>query len=102
MRVEYRIGWGQWQSEFVCFDHTGWARVRAERWWQERTDWPVPASVQEAVDAARSGALCETLSITVRRVEGERYDRVVGYQLGPKPINGCDRDGNVLTDEVPF
>lgn len=32
MRVEYRIGWQQWQSEFICFDHAGWARLKAERW----------------------------------------------------------------------
>ena len=61
----------------------------------------MPASVQEAVDAARAGALCETLAITVRRVAGERYDRVVGYKLGPKPINGCDSDGTVLTEKSP-
>lgn len=62
----------------------------------------MPESVEEAVEAARASALCETLSITVRRVEGERYARIVGYQLGSKPANGCEREGNVLTEEIPF
>jgi len=51
---------------------------------------------------ARAGGLCETLSITVRHVSGEKYGRIVGYRLGPKPANGCDREGYVLTEEVPF
>jgi hypothetical protein len=102
MRVEYRVGWQHWQNEFICFEHTGYARVKAERWWRERTDWPVPGSVEEAVEAARAGALCETLSITARRVAGEKYASIVGYQLGPKPLGGCDREGNVLTEEIPF
>ncbi len=62
----------------------------------------MPETAEEAVDIARMGGLCETLAITIKRTAGERYDEVVGYKLGPKPINGCDREGNVLTDEVPF
>jgi DNA repair protein RadD len=103
MRVEYRVGWQQWQSEFICFEHTGWARVKGESWWRERSDWPVPDTVEEAVEIAGKGGLCETLSITVRSVEGEKYDRIVGYKLGPKPTAYCDREGYVLSDkEIPF
>jgi len=102
MRVEYRIGFGRWQSEFICFEHTGYARRKAELWWRQRTDWPVPETAEEAVEIAQAGGLCETLSITVRHVSGEKYDRIVGYRLGPKPANGCNREGYVLTEAIPF
>ena len=32
-----------------------------------------------------AGALCETRSITVRRVVGEKYSQIIGHDLGPKP-----------------
>ena len=103
MRVEYEIGYHRYQSEFICFEHTGWARVKAESWWRERTDWPIPETAQEAVEIANEGALCETYAITVKSTAGEKYDRITGYKLGPKPHKGCDTDGFVLSDdEIPF
>ncbi len=102
MRVEYQVGWQRHQWEFVCFEHSGYARAKAESWWRQRSDWPVPDTTDEAVEIANAGGLCETLSITVKSVEGEKYDRIVGYKLGPKPVNGCDRKGYVLTEEIPF
>ena len=84
MRVEYEIGWQQHQSEWICFEHTGWARKKAESWWNKRSNISVPDTVEEAVALANAGALCETHSITVRSVEGEKYDRIVGYELGEK------------------
>jgi len=103
MRVEYEIGWNHWRSEFICFEHEGYARVKAEDWWRQRTDWPVPDTAEEAVEIARDGGLCETYAITVKSVEGEKYDKVVGYKLGPKPTAFCDREGYVLSEEeIPF
>ena len=45
----------------------------------------MPSSTEEAVELARAGALAPTLSITVERKAGEKYDRVVGHRLGDKP-----------------
>jgi DNA repair protein RadD len=85
LRVEYRIGFHQYQSEWICFEHSGWARHKAESWWRRRSEAPVPESAVEAETLAREGALCETRSITVRSVVGEEYPRIIGYDLGPKP-----------------
>jgi DNA repair protein RadD len=87
MRVEYRLGFNRWQREWVCFEHppTGYARQKAEAWWRARSVEPVPSTVEEAVELARAGALAPTLSITVERKAGERYDRVIGHRLGDKP-----------------
>lgn len=85
LRVEYRIGFHQYQPEWICFEHTGWARHKAESWWRRRSNALVPASAAEAEALANAGALCETRSITVRSVVGEEYPRITGYELGEKP-----------------
>jgi DNA repair protein RadD len=95
MRVEYRLGFNQYQSEWICFEHTGWARKRAEQWWRKRSHALVPESAEEAVTLAEAGALCPTKSITVRSVAGEEYASVIGYELGEKPAwrePGWDED----------
>ncbi len=69
LRVDYGIGFHQFQSEWVCFEHAGWARYRAESWWRQRSNAPIPATAAEAARFAQDGALCETRSITVLTVE---------------------------------
>jgi DNA repair protein RadD len=85
MRVEYRIGFNQWISEWVCFEHTGYARAKAEAWWRERSTAPVPATAAEAVDLANRGALADTLAVSVRSVAGEKYDTITGHELDEPP-----------------
>lgn len=85
MRVEYRIGWQRYISEWICVEHTGYARAKAESWWRRRSNVPVPDNAEEAVRLAEAGALCGTQSITVRSVAGEKYDRITGYALDEKP-----------------
>lgn len=85
LRVEYRIGFNEYQSEWVCFEHTGFARAKAEAWWKKRCDLPVPDDVEEALELAMSGNLAEPTQITIRSVSGDKFDRIVGYVLGPKP-----------------
>lgn len=85
MRVDYRLGLNHWQSEFICFEHDGYARQKAEGWWHRRSPDPVPDTAERAVELAEAGALCPTHSITVRTVAGERFDRIAAYDLGPRP-----------------
>ena len=102
MRVEYQTALYCWQSEWVCPEHTGYAQHKFEAWWQKRSNWPVPVTTADAVRIAREGGLAKTRKITVRSIAGEKYDRIVGYRLGPKPADGCDREGYVLTEAIPF
>lgn len=101
MRVDYQLGLNHWQSEFICFEHTGFARQKAEAWWQQRSSDPVPDTAEAAVTLANAGALRLTHAITVRSVPGERFDRIVKYDLGgmpeidPEPAFAGD-------DDVPF
>jgi DNA repair protein RadD len=101
MRVEYRVGLGRGHREWVCFEHprNGYARRKAEQWWQARSREPVPDTVEEAVDLAHAGALAPTLAITVEKRAGEKYDRIVGHSLGDRPPRLESEDG--LPETVP-
>lgn len=85
MRVDYRVGFNLYHSEWICFEHDGWARKKAEDWWSARSDLPCPETAAEAVELVESGALVETKSITVRTVSGEEFPKIIHYELGPKP-----------------
>ena len=112
MRVEYQVGLSHFVSEWICIEHSGWARQKAESWWRERSDEPCPADADEAVEIAQAGALAETAAIKVRQVSGTKYPRIVGYTLGPKPREpGADDDVEpqaepvaawIDDDDIPF
>lgn len=82
MRVDYHVDPNRYFSEWVCFDHTGYARVKAEAWWRKRSQEPVPQSTEQAVERARSGALSATHEITVEKKAGEKFDRIIHHVLG--------------------
>ncbi len=101
MRVEYQLGFNQYVSEWICVEHTGYARAKAESWWLGRSNEPAPDNAEEAVELARAGALAETRSITVKHTVGEMYDRIVDWELGPKP-GALPEPEYVYDCEVPF
>lgn len=103
MRVDYKVGWHEYKSEWVCFEHEGYARWKAEQWWLARSQDPIPDSAERAVDVANAGGLAATKSIVVRRVAGDPYERVVDYELGPKPEPVvCDPADVFDPDEISF
>jgi DNA repair protein RadD len=85
LRIDYQIGYYQEESEWVCPEHSGYARNKFEKWWRERSYMPPPITVAEAVNLAKAGALAEPESITLRETAGEKFKRIVKYQLKPKP-----------------
>jgi len=85
MRVDYRIGFQTYQSEWVCFEHTGYAREKACAWWRARSILPIPNTTEEAVYYAKAGAICKTLAIMVKPGSGKEYDKIINYKLSEKP-----------------
>ena len=103
MRVDYRIGFYQFKSEWICFEHTGFPRFKAEVWWRARSNDPVPATSQQAVDVANASGLAPAKAIFSRTVSGEKYERIVDYELGQKPEPvPVDDTRQPLMDEIPF
>jgi DNA repair protein RadD len=103
MRVDYYFSLNEFVSEWVCFEHTGYARGKAEGWWRERSGEPTPESAEEAVGVAQAGGLAPTLAVTVRHEAGEKYDRIVNYRLGPQPVREAEPEYVPADDDlIPF
>lgn len=104
MRVEYRLGLNHWHSEYICFEHDGYARQKAVGWWKQRSPDPVPDTAQRGVEIAQGGGVARTERITIRSIAGEKYDSIVSYKLGakPDPVPAGDSYGGYDPDEIPF
>lgn len=108
MRVDYKVGWNEFKSEWVCFEHQGYARQKAVAWWKRRSPDPVPDTAQQAVDVANNGGLAFTTSITVRAVTGDEFERVTDCEVGPMPeavpAGEATEDGHAgdPDEEIPF
>ena len=108
MRVEYNIDEGlsnHWISEWVCPEHTGYARDKFVKWWAERSDTEAPRSVETAVNYIMGTVPCpikEPAIIKTRYRAGDRFEQIVGYVFDdtakpePKPIYDEDEE------EIPF
>jgi len=66
-----------------------------------RSWMPPPTLADEAVRLAEDGALAAPTTITVRRVSGERFGRVIRYELAPKPEYYPEPGWNDCRDEGP-
>jgi DNA repair protein RadD len=78
VRVEYHCGLVT-HREWVCFEHQGYARLKAEGWWQRRCPSfvPTPRTVEEALN--RADALLRPSHILVR--SKGRYTEVAQYRF---------------------
>lgn len=116
MRVDYYLGKRDLAfespvaSEWVCFEHQGFARNKAIAWWRARSRDPVPDTVERAVEAAAGGALAETLAITVKNEPGSHFKKIARAKLGPKPeieLDGAARlerqeADSAFNESLPF
>ncbi len=81
MRVEYQCGMVR-HREWVCLEHTGYARQKAVQWWLRRAPGTrVPATIAEAIE--RTGELSVPIRISVR--PDGRYTRITAYEFAPCP-----------------
>ena len=79
LKVTYGCGLTTYQ-EWICFEHQGYARRKAEDWWRKRAPGqPVPRSVNEALTLSRSLARPSHISV---RPSG-RYFEITGYRFDP-------------------
>lgn len=97
-------------SEWVCPEHTGFARSKFEKWWAARAsaECPVPDRAEDVCEADFMGLLRTVKRITVKRVAGKRYPEIVGYELGDfpenSPANGQNDNAEEYEDfdDLPF
>lgn len=81
MRVSYQVGIAQSFSEWVCFEHEGFAQQKARKWWLAHGGQrPEPTTVAEALDRAHD-ELREPVKVWIRHEKAkdsdQRFARVV-------------------------
>lgn len=77
MRVTYHSGFSAYR-EWVCFEHSGYAREKAVNWWRSRAPAvPVPNNVNDAL--ADSHALARPAEIAIRKAG--KWFEVVGAKF---------------------
>ena len=85
LRVEYWCGLRIVAREWVCLNHQGFARAKAERWWSVRNPEGfgfVPGSVDQAFEWLDDGfEMRKPESITIN--ESGKYPEIVNYQWEP-------------------
>lgn len=81
LKVTYRCGL-MMHSEWICFEHQGYPKQKAVKWWMDRTHpgTPVPSMSGEALEYIRAHGIGEPGRIQVRR--NGKYHEVIGY--GPR------------------
>jgi superfamily II DNA or RNA helicase len=92
LRVEYVCGLMRFR-EWVCLEHTGFARHKAERWWMFRSgegrEW-VPDTVEDALAIAKG--LRRPATVTVTR-DGQ-YDRIASYGWNDDALEAASSQGH--------
>jgi len=78
-------------SEWVCFEHTGFARTKACLWWQARSIADVPDSVEESLSLLKRGA-CRT-PLQLITVRDGKYTRI-------KEVMFCDERPEEWAEEA--
>lgn len=77
LRVDYYAGMLPVVSEWVFFDHAGYARTKAEKWWEDHEHnhpgkW-YPASVKQAMENSNF-LTCPSM---IKTTKDGKYDRIV-------------------------
>lgn len=102
MRVMYYEGMNVVAEEWVCVEHRGFAREKALAWWDARSSMAMPNDADLAVKIAELGGIAEPNVVEVVKPPGERFARIVKYELGEVPEPVDPNADPIDLDEVPF
>jgi DNA repair protein RadD len=96
----------EWISEWVCVEHEGFARRKAEAWWASRCQGECPTSAEDAFDFGATKCLSEPYSITTKIKPGDKFSEITGYKFrepGEDDLGDMD-DGQAveMLDQIPF
>lgn len=88
-------------SEWICLEHGGFARRKAEDWWSIHSSVDCPADIDEAIDLFNRQWVAIPRTVTARR-EG-RFWKVLDRDIDELPVGlTVEEYENQLNDEVPF
>ena len=75
LRATYYCGLRKF-DEWICLEHRGWPRKKAEEWWRARAKTPPPATVLEAFERAKELQTPERIRVWVNK----KYPEILGYE----------------------
>ncbi len=80
LRVDYYSGLRRVGTEWVCLSHQGFARAKAENWWQQRAPRQfLPGATDQAMEWINDGYQLATPT-AIRVNESGKYPEIIGYQ----------------------
>ena len=102
LKVEYKIGFNLHKCEWVCLEHKGFPKEKADDWWRARTHAPIPATIDEAILLIDKYQMRKTNTITVD--ENGKFDRILSYDMGAMPDRSepIEESMRLSMDEIPF
>jgi DNA repair protein RadD len=111
LRVTYICGVARQASEWICFEHTGYAKIKAEAWWRARLGKePVPECIDTALARVQLGEILPAVSITVDT--GNKYPDIKGvrfedaetnaWRADAEDFDGSKVDANLDYGDIPF
>jgi DNA repair protein RadD len=82
LRVTYLNGFRHVASEWVCLEHDGFARTKAQQWWAARSPDNCPNTITQAL------TLTDDLRVptAVALVPDGKYQRVTDYRFADDPV----------------
>lgn len=91
-------------SEWICPEHSGYARVKFERWWHEHahSDAPIPNKAEDVIEYNLMGMIRQVRTLTVRRVAGSKYPEIIGCELGECRVDTLEDVQTEDCDDLPF
>lgn len=92
MRVDYLVGFERFVSEFICVQHTGFAKQKAFEWWRRRTGMPMPDTALEASGVAERSGLLVPSHLNVDF--SGKYPKILAYKFASELAKD--------PDEIPF
>ena len=112
VRIDYMVGLMSTYSEWICPEHTGYAREKFEKWWRTHTvpsDDPPPDTADDAAWLLREGMMKPVAKIKVRTVAGKSFPEITcvfgearDSAQEPEPPPADDSDDFDVFNDLPF
>ena len=105
VRITYTIDLMTQFSEWLCPEHSGYARKKFETWWKKHTfeGTPMPGTADDVCGFAFMGVSRQPEEITVRRVSGSKYPEIIGYELADEAEKITPSESDYMEeDDLPF
>lgn len=82
MVVSYNVTGSMWNfRQWICLEHKGFARMKAEHWWVRRFGNPIPETVSEALDTFAINERLTEMTDEIEVVKKGKYFEIQQIQL---------------------